>query len=241
MCVLKDYSCIQNSIPFTVAAGKEETSLSNTQYLSKIQKCIQLYSKAAAFLYFPLSYSYALWQILPKYWWVSQTLHFPLLPPRRSSAPRFLTLSIHSHFVKPMYYKNVTHLRAMWSEWEESPRIPTKNLWAPWCSRKKYYLDVLALLLMYLLYPITHGLLRVSRMSTIKCSRLLMLHLGLIFCIVILCLRIASEAAAAALKYSSRSSLGCWERSERISLGILWTWGGSGLSAASATPLGSVQ
>ena len=43
----------------------------------------------------------------------------------------------------------------------------------------------------------------------------------LIFCIVILCLRIASEAAAAALKYSSRSSLGCWERSERISLGIL--------------------
>ena len=113
MCVLKDYSCIQNSIPFTVAAGKEETSLSNTQYLSKIQKCIQLYSKAAAFLYFPLSYSYALWHILPKYWWVSQTLHFPLLPPRLSSAPRFLTLSIHSHFVKP----TVVCITKTWLTW----------------------------------------------------------------------------------------------------------------------------
>ena len=30
------------------SSSKEETSLSNTQYLSKIQKCIQLYSKAAA-------------------------------------------------------------------------------------------------------------------------------------------------------------------------------------------------
>ena len=191
--------------------------------------------KSSSSLYFPLSYSYALWQILPKYWWVSQTLHFPLLPPRHCSAPRFLTLSIHSHFVKPVILQkrdspegHVVRMRRI----TEDPH--QKSLSSMMFERKKYYLGVLALLLMYLLYPITHGLLRVSRMSTIKCSPLLMLHLGLIFCIVILCLRIASEAAAAALKYSSRSSLGCWERSERISLGILWTWGGSGLSAASA-------
>ena len=218
MCVLKDYSCIQNSIPFT-EVGKEETSLSNTQYLSKIQKCIQLYSKAAAVSIF-LS---PIHMHCDRYFRNTDGfLRHCISPCCRRAVVRLLTLSIHSHFVKPVILQkrdspegHVVRMRRI----TEDPH--QKSLSSMMFERKKYYLGVLALLLMYLLYPITHGLLRVSRMSTIKCSPLLMLHLGLIFCIVILCLRIASEAAAAALKYSSRSSLGCWERSERISLGIL--------------------